>query len=92
MKPGPLCIGAPEGNRTPDLWYRKPTLYPLSYEGGIPTCNGRWLDCTRPLRITLLNSETDRSTGAWRGPHQPRHPTVGWGRGTGGFSPRRADT
>ncbi len=28
-----LC--APDWNRTSDLWYRKPTLYPLSY-GGVP--------------------------------------------------------
>ncbi len=27
--------GAPDWNRTSDLWYRKPTLYPLSY-GGVP--------------------------------------------------------
>src|SRR6478609_6562413 len=27
--------GAPDRNRTCDLWYRKPTLYPLSY-GGVP--------------------------------------------------------
>lgn len=26
---------APDRNRTCDLWYRKPTLYPLSY-GGVP--------------------------------------------------------
>ncbi len=23
-----LMLGTPEGIRTPDLWYRKPTLYP----------------------------------------------------------------
>ena len=28
-------FGAPDRNRTCDLWYRKPTLYPLSY-GGVP--------------------------------------------------------
>jgi hypothetical protein len=28
-------ISAPDRNRTCDLWYRKPTLYPLSY-GGVP--------------------------------------------------------
>ena len=33
-------IRAPEGNRTPDLWYRKPALYPLSYEG--VTSDRRW--------------------------------------------------
>lgn len=33
-----LCLetshGALERIRTSDLWYRKPMLYPLSYEGG----------------------------------------------------------
>ncbi len=29
-----LPYGAPDWNRTSDLWYRKPTLYPLSYGGG----------------------------------------------------------
>ena len=28
-------VSAPDWNRTSDLWYRKPTLYPLSY-GGVP--------------------------------------------------------
>ena len=27
-------LSAPERIRTSDLWYRKPMLYPLSYEGG----------------------------------------------------------
>lgn len=27
--------GAPDWNRTSDLWYRKPTLYPLSYGGAL---------------------------------------------------------
>ena len=30
-----LRLCAPDWNRTSDLWYRKPTLYPLSY-GGVP--------------------------------------------------------
>src|SRR5699024_9322854 len=33
------AYGAPEGIRTPDLRYRKPTLYPLSYGGGIAGCD-----------------------------------------------------
>ena len=33
-EPG-ILLRAPDRNRTCDLWYRKPTLYPLSY-GGVP--------------------------------------------------------
>lgn len=29
-----ISVGALERIRTSDLWYRKPALYPLSYEGG----------------------------------------------------------
>ena len=39
-------FGTPEGIRTPDLWYRKPTLYPaelraqkLGTPGRIRTCD-----------------------------------------------------
>ena len=27
--------GTPGGSRTPDKWFRKPLLYPLSYRGGL---------------------------------------------------------
>jgi hypothetical protein len=47
--------GAPEGNRTPDLWFRKPTLYPTElrapvadYSKASGTCLLRmlmWLSC-----------------------------------------------
>lgn len=33
---GAFTYCAPDTNRTCDLWYRKPMLYPLSY-GGVPT-------------------------------------------------------
>lgn len=33
-------VSAPNRNRTCDLWYRKPTLYPLSY-GGLKSLSGR---------------------------------------------------
>lgn len=34
----PSAIRAPDWNRTSDLRYRKPVLYPLSY-GGVPIDN-----------------------------------------------------
>jgi hypothetical protein len=32
--------GAPGWNRTSDTRFRKPVLYPLSYEGIVPICRG----------------------------------------------------
>jgi hypothetical protein len=32
----PPCGSAPGRIRTSDTWFRKPVLYPLSYEGGTP--------------------------------------------------------
>src|SRR5699024_3155080 len=57
-------------NRTPDLWYRKPTLYPLSYEGGIPTPRSRRPSGSAATGHRCLIGETDRSTGAGRRPHR----------------------
>jgi hypothetical protein len=37
---GPLDLGAPERTRTSDTRFRKPLLYPLSYEGGLPEATG----------------------------------------------------
>ncbi len=34
----PCVVGAPEGIRTPDLRFRRPTLYPLSYERDVGEC------------------------------------------------------
>ena len=47
---GRAMNGAPDRNRTCDLWYRKPTLYPLSY-GGIPveTTTARWVPRTSKI-------------------------------------------
>lgn len=55
--PGPfLKLCAPEGNRTPDLWYRKPTLYPLSYEGWDTGPTGRSPFSRRTPKVTSVRT------------------------------------
>ena len=46
-------VGAPGWNRTSDTRFRKPVLYPLSYEGIVPICRG-FIPASVPARIPEL--------------------------------------
>ena len=54
----PQTTGAPGVNRTPDLRFRKPSLYPLSY-GGSRTPSGYRTD---PARYLLSKSTVTVAT------------------------------
>ncbi len=58
-----LFACAPDRNRTCDLWYRKPTLYPLSY-GGVPieVITARWARRAGASDPTRHNDDRPRET------------------------------
>ena len=62
--------GAPGWNRTSDTRFRKPVLYPLSYEGIMPFC--RDFPLLRLGKNTTSCQEVARSAGNRRAHHSPR--------------------
>lgn len=60
---------APDWNRTSDLWYRKPTLYPLSY-GGVP------IETTIPARRSFTAVAAARGFASRSSAPAPAHPNA----------------